>query len=93
MKVINRGPATGRQERGGRATTLAFFDLELSDDVKLYGLRLVEFNGRKLTYIPSANGGRRCASFSPTFIDRVTAAAVSIFEGHKTADGICTKAS
>lgn len=74
---------------GGAVREIARFDLQLSHDVKLYGLRLMRApDGRYLTYAPSS-GGRRFATFAPSLVDSITAAAVSSFNdmGQMTANG------
>jgi hypothetical protein len=75
---------------GGAVREIARFDLQLSDEVKLYGLRLMQTpEGRHLTYAPSS-GGRRFATFAPALVDNITAAAISALNntGHVTANGI-----
>ncbi|MET4278715.1 MULTISPECIES: hypothetical protein [unclassified Bradyrhizobium] len=74
---------------GGGMREIARFDLQLSDEVRLYGLRLMQTReGRRLTYAPSS-GGRRFATFAPALVDTITAAAISAFNdmGHVTANG------
>lgn len=69
---------------------IARFDLQLSDDVRLYGLRLMQTpEGRHLTYAPSS-GGRRFATFAPAIVDDITAAAIFALNnmGQMTANGI-----
>lgn len=66
---------------------VAIFDLELSPDVRLLGLRLLEAaDGRRVIYAANANGGRRTATFSPTMAQAITAAAIHYLTGHDTAD-------
>jgi hypothetical protein len=80
-------PQTGKALR-----VLATFDLELSSDVRLFGLRLMRApDGRLLVYAPSANGGRRTATFSPSMAAAITLAAKQKFEGHDTANGTNSK--
>jgi hypothetical protein len=83
MQILSIEPVA---DRGGTTTTLALFDLELTDEVRIYGLRLVENRGRRLTYSPNANGGRRAATFAPALAARITALAIEKFEGHTTAN-------
>lgn len=86
MRILDLQPVSGN---GDRATRLvATFDLELDDSVRMFGLKLMETpDGRRLTYAPSANGGRRTATFSPSMAAQITAAATTKLEGHETADG------
>jgi hypothetical protein len=83
MKILTFEPAASR---GGGTETLAVFDLELTDEVRIYGLRLVEHRGRRLTYAPNGNGGRRLATFAPALAERITAIAIHQLEGHTTAN-------
>jgi len=71
----------------GRYRTLAHFDAELTDSIRIYGMRLLEAdNGRRLTYAPSS-GGRRFATFAPALIAEITAAANAAYDkGHATAN-------
>ena len=85
MVVLNVEPVAN--QGGGGMRVLAFFDLTLNPDVKMYGLRLMEApDGRRIVYSPNANGGRRTATFSPAMASAITAAAIAKFEGHETAD-------
>lgn len=73
---------------GGNTKTVAFFDCELSSEVKIYGLKLVETpDGRRLVYAPSGNGGRRLATFAPALSARITELASAALEGRATANG------
>nr|WP_314095163.1 hypothetical protein [uncultured Shinella sp.] len=85
MRILDLKPAVGNG--GGAVKLVANFDLELSPDVRLFGLRLIEAaDGRRLVYAANANGGRRSATFSPTLAAAITKAAASKFEGHDTAN-------
>ena len=67
-----------RPETAGR--TIARFDIQLTPDCRIYGLRLIEAeNGRRLTYAPSA-GGIRLATFAPAMADKITRAACDALE-------------
>jgi len=87
MKILDLRPSSF--DGGGAVREMARFDLALSDEVRLYGLRLMQTpNGRHLTYAPSS-GGRRFATFAPSLVDSITAAAVSTLNdmGLVTANG------
>jgi hypothetical protein len=85
MKILGIKPAA---DRGSGVRTIALFDLELTDAVRMYGLRLLEApDGRRLVYAPNGNGGRRLATFSPELAAAISRAATDILEGHDTADG------
>ncbi|HEY0220390.1 MAG TPA: hypothetical protein VGC26_11600 [Afipia sp.] len=88
MKILSIRPSP--PGGSGSVREIARFDLQLSDDLKLYGLRLMQTReGRHLTYAPSS-GGRRFATFAPALVDDITTAAISTFNnmGQVTADGI-----
>lgn len=71
---------------GGR--TLARFDVQLNDDVRLYGLRLVKMsNGRRLSYAAEARG-QRTATFAPELADTITKAASAAYEAEIASDNI-----
>ncbi len=83
MRILNLEPVTGH---GGGMRVVAHFDLQLSDDVRLYGLRLMESpEGNRFTYAAQA-GSRRTATFARPFAERVTAAASHALEA-VTANG------
>ncbi len=85
MRILDLKPACGNG--GGAVKLVANFDLELSPDVRLLGLRLMEAaDGRRLVYAANANGGRRTATFSPTMAQAITAAATQQLKGHETAN-------
>lgn len=89
MKILNLEPVTGH---GGGMRAIALFDLQLTDDVRLYGLRLMEApDGNRFTYAAQA-GARRSATFARQFAERVTAAASHALEA-VTANGIDLKAA
>lgn len=58
---------------------VATIDIELSPDVRLYGLRLLRMaDGKHLVFAPQA-GQRRTATFSNGFAQRLTAVALDAF--------------
>jgi hypothetical protein len=86
MQILNIEPAA--RTGSGAMRLIAHFDLELSSDVKIYGLKLMEApGGRRLSYAPNGNGGRRLASFSPALATAITAAATAKLRRHATANG------
>lgn len=86
MRILDLQPVASHG--GGAVKLVATFDLELSDDIKMYALRLMRAgDGRHLTYAPNGNGGRRLATFSPALAAQITKAAVNQLEGQVTADG------
>jgi hypothetical protein len=63
---------------------LAKFDVELTDEIRLYNMKLIENHaGRRLTYA-SSSGGQRNATFSIELNEKITHAAVAAFEGRET---------
>ncbi|MEF2549986.1 hypothetical protein VQ042_01225 [Aurantimonas sp. A2-1-M11] len=67
---------------------LAVFDLELSDDCRIYGLRLMRApDGRHLVYAPSGNGGRRLATFSTALAAEIAEIAASEMERASNSHG------
>lgn len=83
MQILNMRPALSGD---GRYRTLAHFDAELDNRIRIYGMRLLEADdGRRLTYAPSS-GGRRFATFDPALAAEITAAALEVYKGHVTAN-------
>jgi hypothetical protein len=65
----------------GGMNTIAFFDLELSEDIRMYGMRLIEApSGKRVSYAPSS-GGRRFATFAPALAQRITTIANETYKG------------
>jgi hypothetical protein len=63
------------------SATLARFDLELTSELRMYDLRLVQTeSGRRLTYSQNA-AGRRTATFVGTLADEITQLASNAFDG------------
>jgi hypothetical protein len=61
------------QSSGHRA--IAVFDLQLTDEVRLYGLRLLRMrDGRLLTFAPQS-GSRRVATFANSLAAQITSLA------------------
>lgn len=86
MQILEIKPAAN--PGGGSVRLVAVFDLQLNDDIAMYGLRLMEApGGRRLVYAPNGNGGRRLATFSPALAATITEAATAKMKGHDTADG------
>lgn len=74
MKILAIRPAPP-----GSGKAFAHFDMALTDDVRLYGLRLIETDdGRFLTYAPNSHG-QRVATFTPTLANEISRAASAAF--------------
>lgn len=74
MRVLDVRPSWD----GGKI--IAYFDIELAESCRLYGLRLVEVgDGRRLTYAPK-KGKRHVATFSADLLDTITASASDAYE-------------
>lgn len=89
MKILDLDPVVASGNGGLR--TIAEFDLELSDTVRLLGLRLLETpDGRRIVYAAQA-GSRRTATFDPRLAAQITTMASHIYDGATTADGTTSK--
>lgn len=72
MEILNIVPVA---DSGGGMRTIANFDLQLSDEVRLYGVRLLEApDGNRVVYAAQA-GSRRAATFARSLAEKITAAA------------------
>ncbi|MDL2409969.1 hypothetical protein PY650_31005 [Rhizobium calliandrae] len=72
-------------EHSGGHRAVACFDLKLTDEVRLYGLRLLRMrDGRLLTFAPQS-GYRRVATFAAPLAARITRLAADQLEA-MTAD-------
>ncbi|MGA1803654.1 hypothetical protein [Rhizobium sp. HT1-10] len=81
---IKRAVRDGRS----RMRLIATFDFELSEQVRIFGMKLMEApDGRRFSYAPNANGGSRTATFDPALAQEITELATLKMEGHVTADG------
>ena len=67
-------PGTGR--------TVALFDIAVTDELRLYDVRLIETeDGRHLSYAPNSHG-RRTATFAPNLANEISrAASAALREG------------
>ena len=84
MRILSIDPHPWPGE--GRLRNIAKFDVELTDSIRLYAMRLLQTAGGKhLVYAPSA-GGKRCASFAPDLAIEITSAAVAALEDRKSND-------
>jgi len=73
LKILYAHPT---KERGTRPC-VGFVDIELDENVRLYGIRVVrQPDGRHLVYAPQC-GQRRAATFSRDFAEQLTAEAVA----------------
>lgn len=65
----------------GEGRTLARFDIELTPELRMYELRLVQTeSGRRLTYSQNA-GGKRTATFVGELADQITLLASNALDG------------
>lgn len=86
MKIleIRRAAGDGRSQM----RLVATFDLELSNQVRLFGLKMMEApDGRRFVYAPNASGGCRTATFDPALAKQITELAIFSMKGHVSADG------
>lgn len=84
MRITSMTPAAN--PGGGTMRHVATFDLQLSADVAIYGMRLLQTSdGRHVSYAPTALGGRRAATFARPLAEAITAAALNSYSEHVTA--------
>ena len=89
MEVLNLEPVAS--SGGGGMRVLAFFDLQLSDEVRMHELKLLEApDGRRIVYA-AQSGSRRTATFARSLAERITAAASKSYMEAVTADGTTSK--
>ncbi|RUX51428.1 hypothetical protein EOA33_06315 [Mesorhizobium sp. M4A.F.Ca.ET.050.02.1.1] len=75
-----------RPEPPGYGQTVARFDIALSDELRLFGLRLKQRSaGGFSVYAPNADG-QRCVTFSPALVDEIARAALAALEERKPHD-------
>jgi hypothetical protein len=75
MRILSIRPAPE-----GAGGAVAHFDVEISDDIRLFGLRLSRREaGGHSVYAPNAMG-RRAATFSYELVDQIAAAALAALE-------------
>lgn len=73
MMVMNLRPATQAEDRGMRL--LAHFDAQITPDIRMYNLRLLETaDGNRCVYAAQA-GPRRSATFAMSLAMKLTEAA------------------
>ncbi|MEC5324357.1 hypothetical protein [Aurantimonas sp. A3-2-R12] len=70
-----------RPEPPGAATKrLAHFDAQLTPDIRIFGLKLVQTPSGPRVY-PPRGGANACATFSPAFAIELTSAAMAALDG------------
>jgi hypothetical protein len=75
MKILDIKPAA--YPGGGRMEHVATFDAQVTDDIAVYGMRLLKApNGQHVSYAPTALGGRRSVTFARPLAEAITAAAL-----------------
>ncbi|KQY12611.1 hypothetical protein [Rhizobium sp. Root482] len=73
MRILYLQPI---DEPSGGHRAIAVFDLELTPEARLYGLRLLRMrDGRLLTFAPQS-GSRRVATFATELAARITSLAI-----------------
>lgn len=75
MKIIDIWPA-----REG-SSSLAKFDLELTEQVRIFGLHLKRNDKGQLRIFAPKSGGQHAASFNPEISEEITRAAIAALEG------------
>tara|TARA_R110002020_G_scaffold53905_8_gene150470 strand:+ start:6145 stop:6417 length:273 start_codon:yes stop_codon:yes gene_type:complete len=90
MMILDLKPVA---DTGAGLRVIAQFDLQLSDDVRLYGVRLLEApDGGRIVYAAQA-GSRRTATFSRALAEEITEAASKAYRGATTANDNFSKAA
>jgi hypothetical protein len=77
MKILAIRPAPP----GAGTKTLAHFDVEISEHLRLYNLTLRETGTGKLRTIAPNAAGKHCATFHPVLAEQITRAAAAVLDG------------
>ncbi|OWK24148.1 hypothetical protein AJ87_24355 [Rhizobium yanglingense] len=86
MKILTFSPAVN--PGGGSMKVVANFDLQLTSDIAVYGMRLLRApNGDHISYAPTALGGRRSVTFARPLAEAITATALKTLMELDTANG------
>lgn len=64
----------------GRHQCVATIDIEINEDIPLYGLRLMRMEDGQHRLLAPQTGRRRSATFSPELAQKITDMAVARFE-------------
>lgn len=76
MRILYVHPTRGRGEK----ECIAFVDVEIGPELRMYGLRIVrQPDGRHLVYSPQA-GHRRTATFGKAMAEQITVLALEALE-------------
>ncbi|EPE98594.1 hypothetical protein [Rhizobium grahamii] len=82
MRILRIDRASPNGDDG--YSTVATFDVALSDHVRVLGMRLVAGpRGSRLAYGPNAAGGKRCVTFSREAALQITRAAMEALAGDR----------
>lgn len=82
MRILRIEPSSPNGDDG--FSTIATFDVSLSDHVRVFGMRLVAGpHGTRLAYGPNASGGKRCVTFSREAALQITRAAMEAMAGDR----------
>jgi hypothetical protein len=83
MQILDIKPVASS---GGGMRTIAHFDLQLTPEVRLHGMKLLRNDtGRTITYAPQS-GVRRTATFARPLAEKITAAALKSYMEATTAN-------
>ena len=80
MKIIDIWPM-----REG-SNTIARFDLELTEQVRIFGLHLKRSDDGRMRIFGPKSGDKHAASFNPTISEEITSAAIAALEGKSHVD-------
>ena len=84
MRIIDFETSGGFAGEGARV--LARFSVQVNEDLRLCGLRLVDTPKGRRTFFPSVSGGGRSVTASTSLSRQITAVASTFFEGHEIAN-------
>ncbi|NEI20558.1 hypothetical protein GUK30_14180 [Rhizobium leguminosarum] len=84
MRIIDFEMSGGFAGEGTHV--LARFSVQVTDDLRLCGLKLVDTPKGRRTFFPSVSGGGRSVTASTSLSRQITAAASIFFEGHEIAN-------
>jgi len=92
MRILNLSTCCHRG--GGEMVLVAQFDLQITEAIRIYGMRLLKTpEGRFISYAPTALGGRRSVTFDKPTAEAITALALSTHPELVTADELSCKST
>ena len=80
MKILNLRPAVGPK-------TLAYFDVEIGEHLRIYNLMLRRTDDGKLRTVAPNACGKHAATFHPVLGEQISQAAAAALSGGRAANG------